>query len=693
MQNLWSQSEARGMSPLETLVYATRLIGGNPKLALWGGGNTSLKLKERDFLGREVDVLRVKATGANMATIDEKGFAGVRLQDVLAFRSRDEMSDEEMVDILDRTLMEPRGPRPSVETFLHAFIPEPVVLHSHANAILALADNVKAEELVQEVFGGQVPTVGYVRPGFPLARDVAAAYEAHPGAPGLIMLRHGLVTWGQTAEEAYRRHIDIVTRAEEAIERARSGRTVFHPRSFAAPRVSREGDPAAGPKARRDAAAQLLPVLRGLVSRREPLVVRFDDSEAVLAFVDSEEAAALSQVGPVTPDHMLYTKRVACYVPVDDPGDIQGVIDAVKASVAAYEEAYRAYVEARNHQGLPMLDPAPRVILVPGIGMFTTGKSAREAGIVRDLYTAGIEVIHNATALGQYASLTVDEAFAAEYWPLELYKLSLKPKGGELAGKIGLVTGGARGIGRAIARKLLAEGAHVVVTDRDVAQLEAACKELEQEFPTRVAGVPMDVTRHDDVQRAFREAVLAFGGLDILVSNAGIAPTGAVIDMPLEVWERSFAVNSTGHFLVSQAAVRIMKAQGIGGAIVFNCTKNVVVPGPQFAAYSAAKAAEAQLARVLAIEHGPDKIRVNMVNPDSVFTDLWSAEVRQDRARAYGIRVEELEDYYRKQTLLRESVTPEDVANAVFFLVSEASAKTTGCMIPVDGGVRAAFPR
>jgi len=691
MQNLWSESEVRGKTPLETLVYATRLVGANPRLALWGGGNTSLKLTERDFLGRQVEVLRVKATGADMATIDEKGFAGVRLQEVLAFRHRETMSDEEMVDILDRTLMEPRGPRPSVETFLHAFIPEPVVLHSHANAILALADNTRAEELIRDVFGGRIPCVRYVRPGFPLAKEAAAAYDAHPGAPGLILLHHGLVTWGNTAEEAYRRHVEIVTEAEEAIERARAGRVIFHPRSLAR-KVGEENGPAAR-KIRRDRAAKLLPVLRGLVSRRQPMIVRFDDSDAVLAFVDSEEAASLSQVGPATPDHMLHTKRVACFVPVDDPDDSEAVSRAVQEAIASYEAQYRAYVEERNHQGLPMLDPAPRVILVPGIGMFTTGKSAREAGIVRDLYAAGIEVIENATALGRYASLTVDEAFAAEYWPLELYKLSLKPKGGELEGKVGLVTGGARGIGRAIVEKLLAEGAHVVVTDRDAAQLEATCRELEGAYPSRLIGVPMDVTSPEDVQKGFREAVLAFGGLDILVSNAGIAPTGAVIDMPLEVWEKSFAVNATGHFLVSQAAVRIMKPQGIGGAIVFNCTKNVVVPGPQFAAYSAAKAAEAQLARVLAIEHGPDKIRVNMVNPDSVFTDLWSPEVRQDRARAYGIRVEELEDYYRKQTLLKESVTPQDVANAVFFLVSEASAKTTGCMLPVDAGVRAAFPR
>lgn len=428
MENLWSPSEVEGKTPLETLVYATRLLGGNPELVLWGGGNTSIKVTERDFLDREVRVLRVKATGANMATIDERGFAGVRLDDVLALRARGAMSDEEMVDFLDHTLMEPEGPRPSVETFLHAFVAEKVVLHSHANAILSLADTVEAERLIAEVYEGRIPAIGYVNSGLPLAQEVAAAYDAHPQAPGLILLRHGLVTWGETAEEAYRRHIEIVTKAEQFIQERKAGRAIFTPGPWALSSRASESDREGQKAERRQIAAQLLPTLQGLVSRREPYVIHYEDSDIVTAFVDSKEAAILSQVGPVTPDHMRYTKRVACYVPVDDPANLKGLVKALTEAVEAFEKEYIEYVEARNVHGLPMLDPAPRVILVPGVGMFTTGKSAEEARIARDVYTAGIQVIEGAKAVGEYASLTPDQAFDAEYSRLGYYRLGLKPK-------------------------------------------------------------------------------------------------------------------------------------------------------------------------------------------------------------------------------------------------------------------------
>lgn len=680
MENKWSQKDIEGADSLETLVYATRLLGNEPELVLWGGGNTSLKRREKDFRGREVDVLRVKGTGANMATIDASGFAGVRLDDVLPLREWDEMGDEEMVDYLDHTLMEPKGRRPSVETFLHAFIPHPAVFHTHANAILALADAEDGEEHIKKALGPSVGVVPYFRPGFPLAKAVAEVYDSQPDIIGVVLMNHGLVTWGGDCREAYDRHIELVSRAEAYVEARRKPR----PKSSAVPEIE--------PATRHAVIAKLLPIFRGLVGKDERVVTAYDDSQDVLGFLARPDIAALSQIGPATPDHLLHTKRLPCLVQVVDPSDVEELESALREAVGEYAKAYKEYVDLRNVDKLPESDPFPRVVLIPGIGMVTTGRDNRSARIVRDIYRQTIQVIEGAEAVSGYRSLTVDQAFAAEYWPLERYKLTLRKPTGELEGKVALVTGGAKGIGKAVAERLLEDGAQVILADLDGELAQEAASSLDRGMGDCI-GVTMDVTDPAAVERGFQEAVLAFGGLDILVSNAGIAPTGAVIDLPLETWELSFAVNSTGHFLASREAVRIMTAQGTGGAIVFNCTKNITAPGPKIAAYSAAKAAAAQLARVLAMEHGADKIRVNIVNPDSVFTDLWSPQVREDRAAAYGISVDQLEEHYRNRTLLKESVTPRDVAEAVYFLVSERSAKTTGCMIPVDAGISTAFPR
>lgn len=681
MENRWSMREGERLAPLESLVYATRLIGGEPQLALWGGGNSSLKLVERDFRGEEVRVLRVKASGANMATIDASGFAGVRLETLLPLREREAMSDEEMVAYLDHTLMEPTGPRPSVETLLHAFVPDAAVLHSHADAILAFADASDPHDHIREAFGDRVVVVGYYRPGFPLAKAVWSELQKKPDAIGAILLHHGLVTWGASCKEAYDRHIELVSLAEAYVE-ARKELRFFG-----------QSAPAAAEGDRRSVIAALMPYLRTKIFPSGAGVLRYDDSPEVRAFLELPPAAALAKEGSATPDHMLYTKRWPCFVPPVPRIEVDALKQAIDEAFAEYGEAYRNYVTARLGSKESPRDPYPRVLLIPGVGMVTAGRDWKEATVARDLYRQTLHVIEGALALGGYRSLSDDDAFEAEYWPLELRKLSLRPSKGELDGKVALVTGAARGIGRATARRLLEEGAHVVVADFDESALRETERELAEAFDDRCFGVLMDVTDEEGVASAFQEAVLRFGGLDILVSNAGIAPTGAVIDMPLAVWEKSFAVNSTGHFLVSREAVRVMKAQGVGGAIVFNCTKNVVVPGPEFGAYSCAKASEAQLARILALEHGRDKIRVNMVNPDSVFTDLWSPQVKQDRAAAYGIPVEKLEEHYRNRTLLKESVLPEDVAECILFLVSDRSAKTTGCMIPVDAGVREAFPR
>jgi rhamnulose-1-phosphate aldolase/alcohol dehydrogenase len=686
MRSRWSDAEAQGLTGLDLLVYASRLVGAETSLVVWGGGNTSLKVTERDPRGREVRVLRVKGSGSDLKSISRKDFPGVRMEEILALSEREEMEDQEMVEYLAHSLQELGGPRPSIETLLHGFLPFEAVIHTHADTIVSLSNNDRYAEVIREVYGADVVSIPYRRPGFLLSREVAAALKAHPSAKAVILEKHGTINWGQTLKEAYLATIDLISRAEEAIAHRARGRA-----RFGGQRVS----PLA-PAERRETALALAPFLRGMVSRERRVILHFDDSPEVLEFAGSEEAGALSQIGPATPDHTIFTKRLPCYVPVDHPADRDGVKTALRKAVERFVQDYTRYFEAHRFEGATLLDPFPRVILIPGLGMFTTGKDKRTSVIVDDIYHHTLWVLGAASAIGRYVSLTAKDAFDVEYWPLELYKLTLALPEKELARRIALVTGGASGIGRAVARRLAREGAHVVIGDLDEAGARAVVEEIAgAEGAGRALGLGMDVTDEGSVRRALEETVLAYGGVDIVVSNAGTAHAAALERMALRDWERSFAVNATGHFLVAREALRLLKAQGLGGAFVFVATKNVMSPGKEFGAYSASKAAEAQLAKIVALEGGPDGIRSNIVNPDAVFQDsrLWSPEVRRERAQAQGISVDQLEEFYRKRNLLGLPVLPEDVAEAVLFLASDRSAKTTGCTITVDGGIRDAFPR
>ena len=684
MRSRWDDAEAAQLSGLDLLVYASRLIGAETSLVVWGGGNTSIKTREPDHRRREIDVLRVKGSGSDLKSVERKDFPGVRMDDILELLPRDDMSDGEMVGYLAHGLLDPGGVRPSIETLLHGFVSAPAVVHTHADAIVALTNNDTAPQTLADVFGADVITLEYRRPGFRISRDVADAIGKHPEARALLLAKHGTICWGPTIKDAYEATIELITRAEEAIATRRRWRHVF----------SGTGVQHLEPDARREAVLELAPRLRGRLGRTTRVVLTFDDSPPVLDFVSATEAAAFSQVGPATPDHTIYTKRVPCFVTTD--GDRARLASEIDASIEKFAEAYTRYFEAHKYAGAQLHDPFPRVVLVPGLGMFTSGRDKRTAGIVNDIYHHTIDVISNASAFGHYASLSEQEAFDVEYWPLELYKLTLAPPERELARRVALVTGGASGIGRATARLLAAEGAHVVVTDVDADGAQVVADEIVKGAGAgRALGLGLDVTDEPAVRAAFEETVLTYGGIDIVVSNAGIAHGAAVADMRLEDWERSFAVNARGHFLVAREAMRILTAQGLGGALVFIATKNVMSPGKDFAAYSASKAAEAQLAKVLALEGAPDGIRSNIVSPDAVFQDskLWSEEIRRERAAAQGISVDQLEDFYRKRNLLGARILPEDVARAVLFLASDRSAKTTGCTLTVDGGVKDAFPR
>lgn len=690
MRDRWSDTAAATLDGVDLLVYATRTIGQEPDLVLWGGGNTSLKATVKDHVGRDTRVLWIKGSGSDMKSITAKQFTPLRLDDLLTLRAHDAMDDEEMVSFQNRCMLEPGAPKPSIETLLHAFLPAPHIYHTHADAICTLVDQTDSRSLIRRVYGAEVPLVSYVRPGFGLSKLAAEAFARHPQARAMILDKHGLVTWGKTAKDAYLETIRIVTKAERFVQQ---GASSSRPRrGTRAIRVS--------PPDSRAPAARLMPILRGALSRQRRILVTLDDEPATLAFVNHPDAERLSQVGPFTPDHILHTKPRPLFLRLPEPVPRKGtgppLADHVGKAVEQYRDDYVRYFEHYKPTGVTMLDPYPRVILVPGVGLLTTGKDRRAARITHDLYVHTMHVIQQASAIGAYTALPAQALCDFEYWPMENFKLSLLPPEKSLSRRIVLITGAAGAIGRAVATKLHREGASVILTDVDDRKLRALSDELNRESgeETTVA-IPMDVTREDSVRQAFERAILTYGGLDILVSNAGIARSAPVEALSLTDWNESMAVNATGHFLVCREAMRLFRSQGLGGNIVVVATKNVLAPGKDFGPYSASKAAQVQLGRVLALEGADIGVRVNMVNPDAVFegSGLWSPALREARAKAYGIPVETIETYCANRNLLKVPVIALDVGEAVLFLASDSSSKTTGAMIPVDGGCREAFPR
>ena len=688
MENRWSEEETEGLSELDALVYQSRLIGADPALVIWGGGNTSLKVTRPDFRGRETKALLIKGSGCDMKSAQAADFPAVRLEDVLPLFERPDMRDEEVAYYLERCLLDTGAPRPSIETLLHAFLPQASVVHSHADALLSLTNTRDSQQVMQQAYGNDVVVVPYRRPGFLLSKEVALAALKHPGAKGVVLLNHGLVTWGSTPKASYDTHIELVNQAEEYISKRSAGKVVF-----GGTRV-----PGLEQEERRRVAAVVAPTLRALISPsgNGRMILRFDDSDDVLGFVSSKRVRELAEAGAATPDHLVNTKRDPLLVEVSDPSYAGDLRRAIEDGVERYRKAYGEWFKQHKRGSAEMHDPNPRVVLVPGIGMWVAGRDARALQVVSDIYHHTISVMAGAHGVGEYTSLSLQDAFDAEYWALELHKLTLLPPERELSRRVAIVTGAARGIGKAIARRLAQEGAHLALADIHADGVQEAADEINGEVgASRCIAVPLDVTSPEQVADAFQRAVLSFGGVDILVSNAGFAPTGTMDQLSLADWQRSLDVNATGHLLVAREAVRIMREQGLGGSLVFIATKNVTAPGRGFGAYSAAKAAEAQLARVLAIENGAYGIRCNIINPDAVFQDsgLWSRELREERARAHGIAVSDLEDFYRQRNLLQAFITPNDVAEAALYLASDRSAKTTGCIITVDGGLPEAFPR
>ncbi len=682
MQNLWSDADARAEiarharqgigEDLALRVYTTRLLGGEPRLVLHGGGNTSVKTRLPDITGSEIDVLCVKGSGWDMGTIEAPGLPAVRLDPLRELEGLQALSDEDMVNVQRSNLLDAKAPNPSVETLLHAFLPHKFIDHTHSNAVLALTDQPDGEALAADVYGSRAALVPYVMPGFALARKCSEVARAHPDVEGLILLKHGIFSMGATAEEAYGRMIDLVTLAEKRL--ARATRKVF-------PGVTLPATPAT--------VAEIAPILRGLLSipaksgtkaggreAAQRFVFEFRTSPEILAYVNGSDVARYSQQGPVTPDHAIRTKGWPLVTPAPEAGRLDAFRADAGAALDRFVAGYHAYFERHNARQVDRkkeLDPIPRVVLVPGVGLFGVGNSSKDAKIAADLAVTTVEVVSDAERLGRYECIPEPDIFDIEYWSLEQAKLgatSEKP----LARRIAVITGGASGIGAATAAAFAREGAEVVVLDRDVGTVKGFA-------------IACDVTDPGQVRASFDRIAAACGGVDIVVSNAGAAWQGKIGDVDEATLRKSFELNFWAHQSVAQNAVRIMRAQGLGGCLLFNASKQAVNPGPDFGPYGLPKAATLFLSRQYALDHGADGIRSNAVNADRIRSGLLTDTMIAERSRARGLS----EADYMGGNLLGIEVTADDVAQA--FVSLAKSPKTTGAVLTVDGGNIAAALR
>ena len=685
-QNLWNDEAASKQPELEHLVYRSNILGQDRTVVNIFGGNTSAKLTMTDHVGREMTVLAVKASGSDVLTITEPQFALLKMDEIEPLFERESMTDEEMVAYLARTVFEPGRPRQSIETLLHAFVPFKHVDHTHPDAVISLACAPDPEAAAREVYGDRMAYVPYIRPGFTLSRWIGQKVRENPNIECVVMGKHGLVTWDDDPKTCYDNSIRIIQEAEDYIQTKLSGKRVFGDLKVQSIEKTQ----------REDILAEVLPIIRGAVSKGQSAILQVDDDKTVLDMVGSEKTPDVSQLGVACPDHLVHTKRQPLFINWQKAEGVDALKERLVEGIEGYRQRYVEYFEENKVEGDELRDASPRVILVPGIGMVNTGKDTTNADVSRQLYHRAIAVLGGSEAIGGFNALTPKEAYDIEYWPLELYKLKLKPPDREFAGKVVLITGAASGIGRSTALRLAADGAHVVIADINQAGGEDAAAEIEKLYgKNRAIFVHTDVTSEDAVVAAFRKAVLTYGGVDVLINNAGIAGGAPIEGTSLEMWQRNIDILATGYFLMAREAVKVMKAQGTGGTMVFVASKNSVAPGKGATAYASAKAAELHLARSLAEELGPSNIRVNSVLPDAVIqgSSIWDSQWKEARAKQYGISVDELNDHYRQRNILKAEILPEDIAEAIAFLAGPRSAKTTGGVVTVDGGIAAAYVR
>ncbi|PEU29064.1 bifunctional aldolase/short-chain dehydrogenase [Bacillus wiedmannii] len=686
--SLWNETKASQLSQgVDELVYRSNLIGTDRAVCNWGGGNTSVKTFEKDFRGRDIEVMWVKGSGSDLATMKAQNFTGLRMEDIRLLMGREEMLDEEMVEYLAHCMIDSKHPRASIETLLHAFLPFKHVDHTHPDAIISLCCAHNGRQIAEEIYGNRFVWVPYVRPGFTLSKMIAEGVKNNPNAELVLMEKHGLVVWGDTAKESYEKTIAVINEAEQYIHERVNESSVFGGQKYEALSVEE----------RRSILAKVMPIIRGAVSDEKKMLLSYDDADEVLQFVNSHNARELSQVGAACPDHLVHTKRSPLYIDWDpQTKDTDGLIEQLKAGVESFKGEYKAYFERNKYEGDKMFESAPRVILIPGLGMVNTGKNVAMSKVSGALYHRAISVMKGSTTLGSFVSLNENESYNVEYWPLELYKLSLAPAEAEFSRKVAFITGGAGGIGSETGRCLVSEGAHVVLADLNFEGAEKVAAEINEKYGEgRALAVKMDVTKEEEVKAAFEQAALAYGGIDCIVNNAGLATSSPFDETTLQEWNLNMNVLGTGYFLVAREAFKQMKQQGIGGNMVFVGSKNSVYAGKNASAYSSVKALETHLARCIAAEGGEYGIRVNSVLPDAVLqgSAIWGSKWREERAAAYGIEPDQLEEHYRKRTTLLVNIYSKDIAESIAFFASSKADKTTGCMITVDGGVTAAFTR
>ncbi|WP_298838294.1 bifunctional rhamnulose-1-phosphate aldolase/short-chain dehydrogenase [uncultured Roseobacter sp.] len=691
LESRWDDKVARGMSESELLLYRSNILGADKRVTNYGGGNTSAKVMETDPLtGEKVEVLWVKGSGGDIGSIRMDGFATLYMDKLQALKSlyRGVEHEDEMVGYLPHCTFQLNPRAASIDTPLHAYVPRRHVDHVHADAIIAIAASKNSKELTQEIFGSRIGWLPWKKPGYELGLWLENFCLENPEADGVVLASHGLFTWADTAKECYDQTIDVINVATRWLAERSDGIPAFG----GAVHQSLSAD------TRRKVAARLMPAIRGFVSGNQHMVGHFNDSDTVLEFVNARDMEALAALGTSCPDHFLRTKIRPLVVPFDPAGNnTEAVLAALPDQVDAYRQDYEAYYDRCRHDDSPALrDPNAVVYLIPGVGMITFAKDKATARISGEFYVNAINVMRGASAVSEYQGLPEQEAFDIEYWLLEEAKLQRMPKPKSLAGRVALVTGGAGGIGAATAERYLSEGACVILADINEDALASVQSSLSDRYSADVVrSVVMNVTSEEAVAAAFADACVEFGGVDILVSNAGIASSAPVEETSLALWNRNMDILSTGYFLVSREAFRLMRVQGMGGAVVFVASKNGLAASPNAAAYCTAKASEIHLARCLALEGAEAGIRVNVVNPDAVLrgSKIWEGDWLEQRAGTYGTDKDGLEEMYRQRSMLKRSVLPEDIAEACYFFAADTSSKSTGNIINVDAGNVQAFTR
>lgn len=683
LRSLWDDAHAKTLDEPGVLLYRSNLLGADLRITNFGGGNTSAKVKDKDPLsGDAVTVLWVKGSGGDIGSMKLDGFATLYLAKLEALKGLYKSIDQEdaMVHALNHCIFNLNPRAPSIDTCLHGYVPHAHVDHVHADAVIAIAASEDSEKLTQKVFGDEIGYLPWQRPGIDLGIKLGAMATANPKLVGVVLGSHGLFTWGATSKECYETTLRIINKAASWLEANRRK-----------PAFGGEAMTSLAPGELHAAAIRLLPAIRGRISRGQHKVGHFTDAPEVLEFVNSKQLGALAPLGTSCPDHFLRTKIRPLIIPADATGE------QLDALIEGYRNDYAAYYERCKHANSPAMRDANAVIyLVPRVGLISFAQDRATARIAAEFYINAINVMRGAAGVSKYQGLPEQEAFNIEYWLLEEAKLQRMPRPKSLQGRVALVTGGASGIGLAIAEKLAAEGACVTIADIN----DDAMKEVKQDFGKRfgkdnVHSVNMDVTSENAVIAGFQSTVAAFGGLDIVVNNAGIAIPSPADSTTLEVWNKQMAILGTGYFLVGREGFRILKDQNCAGSMIYIASKNGMVASPGTSAYGAMKAAEIHLARVLAAEGAAFGIRVNTVNPDAVLrgSKIMSEGFRLSRAQSLGIKPEELDDHYRKRSLLQRSVYPEDIAEAVYWFASDASNKSTGNIINVDAGHLASFTR